>query len=61
MLATAIPYDLLIGLDRSDKKADLCLIDTATGRHTLHPIDTSPEAPGQARNGPGSGSGRMTD
>jgi transposase len=44
MLATAIPYDLLIGLDRSDKKADLCLIDTATGRHTLQSIDTSPEA-----------------
>jgi len=26
------PYDLVIGLDRSDKKADLCLIDT----HTTH-------------------------
>ncbi len=38
------PYDLIIGLDRADKKADLCLIDTATHqRHSLT-IDTSPEA-----------------
>jgi hypothetical protein len=25
------PYDLVIGLDRSDRKADLHLIDTRTG------------------------------
>ena len=34
MYSTPHPYDLVIGLDRSDKKADLCLIDTHTGRHT---------------------------
>ena len=28
---TPHPYDLVIGLDRSDKKADLGLITTATG------------------------------
>jgi hypothetical protein len=26
---TSHPYDLVIGLDRSDQKADLCLIDPA--------------------------------
>ena len=25
---TLTPYDLIIGLDRSDQKADLCLINT---------------------------------
>jgi hypothetical protein len=29
---TPVPYDLIIGLDRADKKADLCLLDTATGQ-----------------------------
>ena len=29
---TAHPYDLVIGLDRSDQKADLCLIDPHTGQ-----------------------------
>src|SRR5512139_2040850 len=38
------PYDLIIGLDRSDKKADLCLIHTHTGQHQSLTIDTSPEA-----------------
>ena len=38
------PYDLIIGLDRSDKKADLCLIDIRTGQHHFAIIDTSPEA-----------------
>ena len=38
------PYDLIIGLDRSDKKADLCLITTATGQRQNQIIDTAPEA-----------------
>jgi hypothetical protein len=38
------PYDLVIGLDRSDAKADLHLIDTRTGRQRSLTIDTSPEA-----------------
>ena len=38
------PYDLLIGLDRSDRKADLHLITTATGQHRSETIDTCPEA-----------------
>jgi hypothetical protein len=29
---TAHPYDLVIGLDRSDQKADLCLMDPHTGQ-----------------------------
>ena len=41
---TPHPYDLVIGLDRSDKKADLCLIDTATGQRSSQIIDTAPEA-----------------
>ena len=41
---TAAPYDLVIGLDRSDKKADLCLIDTRTGQRRSVVIDTAPEA-----------------
>jgi transposase len=37
-------FDLVIGLDRSDRKADLHLIDTRTGqRHSLV-LETSPEA-----------------
>jgi Transposase/Transposase IS116/IS110/IS902 family len=40
----ACPYDLVIGLDRSDKKADLCLITTATGQCQHLVIDTAPEA-----------------
>ena len=40
----ACPYDLVIGLDRSDRKADLCLIDTRTGRRWTLTLDTSPEA-----------------
>jgi hypothetical protein len=38
------PYDLVIGLDRSDRKADLYLIDTRTGQRRSQTIDTSPEA-----------------
>ncbi|HTG42924.1 MAG TPA: IS110 family transposase [Verrucomicrobiae bacterium] len=41
---TAHPYDLIIGLDRSDKKADLYLIDPHTGPTGRQVIDTSPEA-----------------
>jgi len=37
-------YDLFIGLDRSDKKADLCLIDTRTGQRRTVTIATEPEA-----------------
>ena len=38
------PYDLILGLDRADKKADLCLIQTATGQRRTITLDTSPEA-----------------
>lgn len=38
------PYDLIVGLDRSDKKADLCLIDVRTGQRRGVTIDTAPEA-----------------
>ena len=38
------PYDLVIGLDRSDRKADLHLIDTRTGQRRSQTIDTAPEA-----------------
>jgi len=41
---TSHPYDLVIGLDRSDKKADLHLITTATGQRRAQTIDTAPEA-----------------
>jgi len=41
---TLHPYDLIIGLDRADKKADLCLIDTQTSDRSSSTIDTSPEA-----------------
>jgi transposase len=37
-------YDLVIGLDRSDQKADLCLIDTHTGQRRGVVIATAPEA-----------------
>jgi len=41
---TPHPHDLVIGLDRSDKKADLHLITTATGQRRSQTIDTAPEA-----------------
>jgi transposase len=44
LLNTPPPYDLIIGLDRSDKKADLHLIDTRTGQRRSVVIDTAPEA-----------------
>jgi transposase len=37
-------FDLLIGLDRSDRRADLYYIDTRTGRRWCQSIDTTPEA-----------------
>src|SRR5262245_46280218 len=44
MQRTAPVLDLLIGLDRSDRKADLHLIDTHCGQRHSVLIDTSPEA-----------------
>jgi transposase len=41
---TPHPFDLVIGLDRSDRKADLHLIETRTGARRSLVIDTSPEA-----------------
>lgn len=41
---SAPPYDLVIGLDRADQKADLCLLETATGQRRVLTIDTAPEA-----------------
>ena len=41
---TPHPSDLVIGLDRSDKKANLRLIDTRTGDRRAAVIDTAPEA-----------------
>ena len=41
---TSSPYDLILGLDRSDQKVDLCLLDTHTGRRRSVVIDTAPEA-----------------
>jgi len=41
---TACPYDLALGLDRSDTYADLCLLDTRTGQRRTVTIDTAPEA-----------------
>ena len=38
------PYDLIIGLDRSDRKADLHLIETSNGKRRSETVDTSPEA-----------------
>jgi transposase len=41
---TPHPFDLVIGLDRSDRKADLHHIDTRTGRRWSQSIGTAPEA-----------------
>jgi transposase len=40
---TEHPFDLLIGLDRSDAKADLAYIDTRSGRRWSQTLDTQPE------------------
>ena len=41
---SSAPYDLIIGLDRSDRKADLHLIDTLNDKRRSETLDTSPEA-----------------
>jgi len=41
---TPHPYDLVVGLDRSDRKADLHLIDTGSGTRRSQTLDTAPEA-----------------
>lgn len=41
---TSHPFDLVIGLDRSDRKADLYHIDTRSGKTGKQLINTSPEA-----------------
>ena len=38
------PFELVIGLDRSDRKADLHLIDTTSGQARAQTIATAPEA-----------------
>ena len=43
-MPTNHPYVLVIGLDRSDRKADLHLIDTRTGTDQKQTVATSPEA-----------------
>jgi len=43
-MPTNHPYDLVIGLDRSDRTADLHLIDTRTGTLQKQTVATSPEA-----------------
>jgi len=43
-MKTTPPFDLVIGLDRSDRKVDLHLIDTATGQTRSQTIESSPEA-----------------
>src|SRR5207344_1565566 len=37
-------FDLILGLDRSDTKADLCLIQTATGQISSETLSTSTES-----------------
>jgi transposase len=41
---TSPPFDLIIGLDRSDRQADLHLMDTRTGQRWSESIATAPEA-----------------
>lgn len=38
------PFAALIGLDWSDQKHDLCLVETETGSHELSVISHTPEA-----------------
>ena len=38
------PFDLVIGLDRSDAKADLCSVDNRTGQRRTQSLDVSPES-----------------
>lgn len=41
---TTHPFDLVIGLDRSDRKADLYYIHALSGKTEKHTINTAPEA-----------------
>lgn len=43
-MQTLPPFELVIGLDRADRSADLCVLDTRTGARTSQTIGTSPEA-----------------
>jgi hypothetical protein len=43
-MPTPLRFDLIIGLNRADKKADLCLMDTRTDQRQFTTRDTSPEA-----------------
>lgn len=43
-MSTSPPFDLVIGLDRSDRKADLHMVLTASGAASSFTIKTSPEA-----------------
>ncbi len=43
-MTTPHPYHLVIGLDHSQRKAGLCLIDTRTGQRRSQTIATAPEA-----------------
>lgn len=42
-MTNTLPFDRVIGLDRSDRKADLCLLDTHTQLETYASVDTAPE------------------
>jgi len=42
-MTNTLPFDRVIGLDRSDRKADLCLLDTPTQLETYASVDTAPE------------------
>jgi transposase len=44
IMHTHHPFDLVIGLDRSDRKADLHLIDTRSFQRSSAVLDTAPEA-----------------
>ena len=41
--STPHPYHLIVGLDRSDAKADLFYVDTRSGRRWSQVLDTAPE------------------
>jgi hypothetical protein len=41
------PFDLILGLDRSDQKAGLCLLNVATGDRRAVVIVTAPETLGE--------------
>ena len=43
-MLNSCPFELVIGLDRSDRKADLYLIHTVSGKTERQTIGTSPEA-----------------